>query len=310
MLDSIVKEIADTVKENVQSGIKMLADRFEPRIKALEERTIPEAIKGDKGDSVTVDDVMPIIKDLINEIPAPKDGEDGTSVTIEDVKPLVDEAVTEAVKGIQIPQPKDGKDAVIDYDAIQKMIDEAVLKAVSAITIPVPRNGEDGRDAIDLEIEPSIDEEKSYQRGVYASHNGGLWRSFERTKGMRGWECIVDGIADIDVQYDGARSVAVKTIKSSGNEVTKDFSIPAMIYKDIWKEGEYKAQDCVTLSGSLWCALEDTTDRPGDASKAWRMVAKRGGTGKSAYDIAREAGFSGTREQWLGTLGKKPTVKL
>ncbi len=32
---------------------------------------------------------------------------------------------------------------------------------------------------------------------------GGLWRAYEKTHGMRGWECLVDGVADIDVSMTG-----------------------------------------------------------------------------------------------------------
>lgn len=170
------------------------------------------------------------------------------------------------------------------------------------------KDGLDGKDALQLEVLPQIDETKSYPRGSYASHNGGLWRSYEKTHGMRGWECIVDGIAGVEVDYDGERGLKIKTTKSSGKQTAKDFSIPAMIYKDVWREGEYEKQDCVTLSGSLWVAVEATQTRPGE-SKDWRMVAKKGGTGKSAYDIAKEAGFIGTKQQWLDSIGKKQ-VKL
>ncbi|MBF2850479.1 portal protein, partial [Escherichia coli] len=78
-----------------------------------------------------------------------------------------------------IPVPRDGRD--YDPDVLQK----AVLDAVSALPAP-----QDGRDATALEILPAIDDQKSFPRGTYATHQGGLWRAYEKTHGMRGWECL------------------------------------------------------------------------------------------------------------------------
>lgn len=313
MLDEIAKDIARTVQESVSLGLKSLENKIEARLKALEAREIPEAIKGDKGDSVTIDDIAPMVNQALEEaiksIAAPKDGEDGTSVTIDDVKPLVEQSVNDAVKSL--PAPKDGKDAdPVNMEDIQKMIDEAVSKAVSEIHIPKPRDGEDGRDAVDIEILPSIDEEKSYTRGTYASHNGGLWRSYQKTHGMRGWECIVNGVHKHEVEYDGERKAVIKSILSDGREIAHDVKIPALIGKGVWREGSYEKGDSVQLSGTTWLCVEDTQERPGEGSKAWIVSAKRGGTGESAYDIARKAGFQGDKMAWLESLGKPKVVKI
>lgn len=270
MLNDVVKDIVQAVKQNVESGMQALAEKLEPRIKALEEK--PEAKEG-----VSRETVEQLIQESLKSIEKPKDGEPGTSVTIEDVKPLIDRAVLEAVEGIQIPEVKDG---------------------------------EPGKDALELEILPSLDEAKSYPRGVYAMHNGGVFRSYEKTQGMRGWECILEGIKDIDISYDGERGITVKCEKSGGAVVEKSFTMPNQINKGVWRPGEYKKHDTVCWSGSTWIALEDTKDAPGDVSKHWIIMAKQGGTGKSAYDIARAAGFEGTRQEWLDSLGKKQTVKI
>jgi hypothetical protein len=44
----------------------------------------------------------------------------------------------------------------------------------------------------------------------------------------------------------------------------------------IWTQKDYAAGNLVTRSGSLWVALADTSDRPGDGGSAWRLVVKRG----------------------------------
>ncbi|HFS3955055.1 TPA: hypothetical protein ACHY0P_005121, partial [Escherichia coli] len=117
-------------------------------------------------------------------------------VTGDDVRPMLEQMVKEAVS--HIPVPRDGRD--YDPDVLQK----AVNDAVSALPAP-----QDGRDATALEILPAIDDQKSFPRGTYATHQGGLWRAYEKTHGMRGWECLVDGVADIDVSMTGERLFSV-----------------------------------------------------------------------------------------------------
>lgn len=277
MLDVIVKEIADTVRESVQDGVKSIEGKlaaFEARLKALED----------------AEPAVPVI-------------------TMDEIK----EEMVKHIAAIELPQPKeaaDGKDAIVDYESIKSIIMDAVKEQVAAIELPKPKDGIDGRDGAAIEIMPSIDEEKSYPRGVFASHNGGLWRSYEKTHGMRGWECVVDGIHSIDMDYDGARKAVIKIRKAGGETLEKDIHIPALLTKGVWREGAYQKGDVVQLSGSSWLAVADTDERPGDGSKAWIIAAKAGGTGKSAYDIAKQAGFTGTKQEWLDSLGRKPTVKV
>ena len=155
-------------------------------------------------------------------------------VTGDDVRPMLEQMVKEAVS--HIPVPRDGRD--YDPDVLQK----AVLDAVSALPAP-----QDGRDATALEILPAIDDQKSFPRGTYATHQGGLWRAYEKTHGMRGWECLVDGVADIDVSMTGERLFSVVVRQSSGQRTEKTFSLPVMLYRGVFRAGEtYHPGDTVT----------------------------------------------------------------
>ncbi|KDZ56225.1 carbohydrate binding domain protein [Escherichia coli 3-073-06_S1_C2] len=178
---------------------------------------------------------------------------------------MLEQMVKEAVS--HIPVPRDGRD--YDPDVLQK----AVLDAVSALPAP-----QDGRDATALEILPAIDDQKSFPRGTYATHQGGLWRAYEKTHGMRGWECLVDGVADIDVSMTGERSFTVVVRQSSGQRTEKTFSLPVMLYRGVFRAGEtYHPGDTVTWGGSLWHCNSMTEDKPGEAhSSAWTLAAKRG----------------------------------
>ncbi|EJH9584440.1 phage portal protein, partial [Escherichia coli] len=231
------------------------------------------------GKSLTPDDVRPMLEQMVKEavshIPVPRDGRDydpevlqkavndavanipqpadGKSITPDDVRPMLEQMVTEAVS--HIPVPRDGRD--YDPDVLQK----AVLDAVSALPAP-----QDGRDATALEILPAIDDQKSFPRGTYATHQGGLWRAYEKTHGMRGWECLVDGVADIDVSMTGERLFSVVVRQSSGQRTEKTFSLPVMLYRGVFRAGEtYHPGDTVTWGGSLWHCNSMTGDKPGEA---------------------------------------------
>lgn len=246
------------------------------------------------GKSVTVDDITPVLQELVSnavaEIPAPKDGKDFDPAML---KQAVEEAVSEAVAAIPVPQ--DGKS--VTTEDVQPMIQELVSasmpelpdvkslvnEAIAALPAAEPgKDGENGRDALALEILPFIDEGKSYPRGSYATHNGGLWRAYEKTHGMRGWECLVDGVSGIDIQQSEQRNFTLTVSRTSGASETKSFDVPVMIYQGVFKSGqEYLPGDTVTWGGSLWHCDEQTQDKPGEAgSKGWTLAAKRGRDGR------------------------------
>jgi hypothetical protein len=153
------------------------------------------------------------------------------------------------------------------------------------------KDGSPGRDALAIEILPSIDTAKSYPRGTFASHMNGLWRSVENTQGMRGWECLVAGIQDLRVEQKGERFFSVTAQLSHGDPIVKEFSLPVVIYREIYRpETEYAKGDAVTYGGSFWVALVDLpTKKPGDPTdgtdgtpQQWRLAVKKGAPGKDS----------------------------
>lgn len=143
--------------------------------------------------------------------------------------------------------------------------------------------GEPGRDALQLEILAAIDEAKSYPRGTFARHAGGLWRAFEATSGMRGWECVVEGIAGVNAFWseEDPRQITLHLATSSGVVVERGIHIPAMLYRGVWREGPHARGDVVTWAGSAWHCQRDTDDKPG-TSDAWKLMVKSGRDGKDA----------------------------
>lgn len=242
---------------------------------------------------------MPVEPDLeaiaaLVKLPEVKDGEPG-----KDAEPVDLDALAKAAAAlIVLPEVKDGKDAEpVDLQAVASLVklpapqeidlDELAVKAAALVPVPEVRQPQDGRDALHLEILPTIDEAKTYARNTYAKHDGGLWRSFEQTSGMRGWECLVEGLKAISVTQDGDREFSVKLLKSSGNEVVQKFAMPIQIYKGVYRDdAEYEANDTVTWGGSQWASTKSANvEKPG-TGESWVLIVKAGRNGKDLRENA------------------------
>jgi hypothetical protein len=213
---------------------------------------------------------------------------------IEGVLPVLVERMTEAIderfKALEIPKGERGEDGApgekgekgdkgedgksVSVDDIKALIDEALEGISFEDDLPAPK---DGRDALDIEVLPTIDEEKSYPRGTFASHNGGLWRAFQQTQGMKGWECLVVGHGNTRMEKTGPRTMRVVHTDCRGIETVDEYKFPAMIYRGLWKEDEtYNAGDVVTRSGAMWhCNKDNPEGKPGD-SEDWQLCVKKG----------------------------------
>lgn len=231
----------------------------EPDLKAIADLVVvPEPIPGKDAEPV---DLETLAIKAASLIPAPKDGEPG-----KDAEPVDLKAIAALVEVPQLPE--------IDLKAL-------ATEAAAMVPVPEVKQPVDGRDALHLEILPTIDEAKTYARNTYAKHDGGLWRSFEQTSGMRGWECIVEGLKAVSVEQDGDREFSVALCKSSGAVSVQKFAMPIQIYKGVHREEQtYDAHDNVTWAGSQWTSTKAAnTDKPG-TSDAWTLCVKAGRPGK------------------------------
>lgn len=310
-INKLVNNVIDLLPKEEQREI-LTIDDIKPIIKELVEKEIDRLPKPENGKDYNHEEMLRAIDKAVSKLPSPKDGKDGKngnngidgkSVTVDDVIPFLEKIAKEEIA--KIPSPKDGKD--YDHEEMLRAIDNAISKLPvpkdgKSVTVddlmpvlneiiqeelkkqPTPENGkngkdgQDGKDALNLEILPTIDTEKSYPRGTYANYNGGLWRSFQKTSGIHGWECIVDGISSIDIKQTDVRNFSISLFKSSGDCEERSFSVPSMIYRGIFKAAEeYQPGDTVTWGGSLWHCNEKTRDKPGESSsKGWTLAAKRG----------------------------------
>lgn len=197
-------------------------------------------------------EVASAVSEMSNSIPTPKDGK---SVTVDDVRPVIKEAVQDAID-----------------------------VAMASIKIP-----EDGRDAFEIDILSGIVEEKNYPRGVYATHNGGLWRSYTQTNGMMGWECIVNGVKSQSVEYNGERDAVIKTVLSDGHVNECAIKIPALLDKGVFRDGQiYEKGDGVTFGGSYWISLKDNPEGKPGSSDDFRLAVKRGRDAREVVKIGKK----------------------
>ncbi|MHC5644233.1 phage gp6-like head-tail connector protein [Escherichia coli] len=250
-LEKQLEELRRSIPEVQPVEIPDVSKMVSEAVSAIELPKAPEL--PDLSQSIT-DAAQSAVKQALESLPKPKDGK---SVSAEDLRSLVEEVVS-----VSLPEPVD----------VEKLAEDV------AANIPVPEPGSDGKDALSIELEPFIDEKKSYPRGTYATHNGGIWRSHEKTHGMRGWECIVDGVSNVDIKQDNQRTFSISLERASGAVEVKSFDVPVTIYRDVFKAGnEYQPGDTVTWGGSMWHCNEPTTDKPGETgSKGWTLAVKKG----------------------------------
>jgi len=281
----ISDEVSDAIAAINLPKPEPLPDIDKMVLDAVESVLLPVMVQGDEVRSMVEDavsaitipqpeplpDIEAIVKTAIAsiEIPQPKEPE-----PLPDIQAMVTKAVAE----IELPEP-----VPVDIPDFSAMIQAAVIKEVADIELPEPgKKGEDGKDGLQIEVIPDIDMSKSYPRGTYALHNGGLWRAYQKTAGINGWECVVNGLNDIQVNQKDERQFTVTLSKSNGESEEKSFVLPVMIYRDVYQPGrKYMAGDCVTFGGSIWHCYADTSDRPNEAgSSGWRLAVKRGRDGR------------------------------
>lgn len=269
--EEVVRLVRDEVEKQVAAIPPAAAgkDADPTEIAKMVERAVAAIPKPDNGKDVDPELVAKLIAEEVAKIPVPEPGKDADP---EQIRSMVNEAVS------AIPAPKDGKS--VPVEDVQRMVDEAVAKAIAGIVV---KDGTPGRDALALDILPMIDVEKSYPRNIYSTHNGGLWRSFETTHGMKGWECIVDGVAGVRVESPSARKCVVIVQRASGVEESKEFTVPGFDDRGVFKEGEsYLRGDGVTYGGCLFLAQKDDPSGKPGTSQDWRMAVKKGRDGRDA----------------------------
>ena len=249
-------------------------------------------------DNEVVAVIQQTVEAAVGALPVAKDGEPG--INGKDGAPGINGKDGEAgstgkdgahgIEGKQGPAGKDGTS--IHPDTVALMVAEQVSKAIekAIAAMPVAKDGRDGvagRDALELNILPQIDETRSYPRGTWARHAGGLFAAISDTHGMRGWECIVNGSLPPVFEQLSERSFVAKQQMSDGTVVSSAFSMPVAIYRGVYEDaGQYDKGDLVTYGGSVWHCDTPGKGKPGDPDSGWTLAVKKGRDGKPAGPVA------------------------
>jgi hypothetical protein len=240
---------------------------------------------GKQGKDADPVDVERIAAAVLAKVRVPVDGRDGKDADPEFIRAEVAKAVA------AIPRPKDGES--VHPDTVALMLRREVDAALA--NIKLPKDGDDGapgRDALAIDILPTIDETKSYPRGTFAEYRGGTIRAIRNTDPITagltlasaGWSIAARGVWEEteELMADG-RTTVRKTKYTCGSVLERKTKSAQIIYRDIYRpETEYDRGDIVTFGGSTWhCMVDKPTDKPG-ISDQWRLIVKKGAPGKDA----------------------------
>jgi hypothetical protein len=301
----LVEGLMDAVAPYIQK-LEKRCEAMQARIDQLEARA-PE--RGEKGDGADPAEVQRMVEAAVAQMRQP---EDGKSVTVDDVRPMLTDMVTAAVAAIELPKPKDGvdglpgKDAEVDLDALALKAAELIekpkdgmpglpgkdaepvdLEAVAqkaAEFIRVPKDGADGvgvkallTDA-DGQLVVTLTNGEIQRAGRVVGRDGTDGKPGE--KGKDGADGL--GFEDMDefLDEDGRTVVRRYSKGDTVKEFRHKFQVP--LEMGVWKDGhEYEKGDGVTFGGSFWFAQKHAPQgRPDSGNKDWRLGVKKGRDGK------------------------------
>ena len=283
----------DAIKEYVSGALLSLSQK----VKELETQiqSIPQPIKGEMGEP------GPKGESIVGPPgPAGKDGKDGADGHDgKDGRDGKDGKDGESIIGPRGEKGDPGNSVVGPEGPVGPRGEKG-----EAIAGPPGKDGADGRDAVQIDILPTIDFSRSYPRGTYGCYGGGILRAYRNTVPGEdqefeklGWETVVGGIRGVDITCsEDFRQVKIAALVTGKPPYETAFMIPTMIYRDIYKpENDYLRGDVVTYSGCAWhCQVDHPKGYPGK-SEEWRMMVKSGRDGKDG-----EKGEKGDR----GPAGK------
>ncbi|MGZ2789582.1 hypothetical protein AAER32_24380 [Pseudomonas aeruginosa] len=224
------------------------------------------------GQSVTIDDVAPMIRDevakAVAEVPPAKDGE---SVTVDDVRPVLAELVSKAVADLPKPQP--GKDADMDalrahLDGLVKSLELPKAASVEEVAAFFERRFSD----LTLHWERQVREDTS--------------KALDRIPAPKdGRDALPLESFDLSLSDDG-RTVTVK-MQAGDTILEKSVRIASVIDRGVYSaEKSYEQGDGTTYGGCYWISQKDAPEGVPGGSADWRLAVKKGRDGKDLRDSA------------------------
>ncbi|MFU7495755.1 hypothetical protein ACM736_27950 [Pseudomonas aeruginosa] len=318
-MGAIVREATAPLIERIGSLEKALAER--PDLEAIAKQAaalIPMPKDGEPGQDADMEALKAHLGELVKAIPAPADGQ---SVTIDDVAPMIREEVAKAVA--EVPPAKDGESVTVDD--VRPVLAELVSKAVA--DLPKPQPGKDAdMDALRAHLDglvkslelpkaASVEEIAAFFERRFSD----LTLHWERqvredtSKALDRIPAPKDGrdalpleSFDLSLSDDG-RTVTVK-MQAGDTILEKSVRIASVIDRGVYSaEKSYEQGDGTTYGGCYWIAQKDVPEGVPGASTDWRMAVKKGRDGKDLRDSASKhdpsKGVSIKVNQFDGTQG-------
>lgn len=265
MIDPV--EFGKAMGALVKEATAPLLSRIDQLEKQLEAINVPSA-----ADVAKLVDVEALSKSAAALVPK---ADDGKSVTIDDVRPLVDELVSKAVAAL--PAPEKGEDA--DMEVLKSHVGELVKTIQPAAPLPVPSveeiAGTFERRFSDLTL--------SWERQARDTFEKAADRM---PKPKDGRDALTLEDFDLNLADDG-RTVTVKmqageTVIEKSVKIAA--VIDRETFKH---EGTYEKGDGVSYGGSFWIAKCDAPKGvPGSGETDWRCAVKKGRDGKDLRENA------------------------
>ncbi len=263
-LDALAKSAAEMVPAPQGADMEALKAHLGELVKAI---PVPA-----DGQSVTIDDVAPMIRDevakAVAEVPPAKDGE---SVTVDDVRPVLAELVSKAVADLPKPQP--GKDADMDalrahLDGLVKSLELPKAASVEEVAAFFERRFSD----LTLHWERQVREDTS--------------KALDRIPAPKdGRDALPLESFDLSLSDDG-RTVTVK-MQAGDTILEKSVRIASVIDRGVYSaEKSYEQGDGTTYGGCYWISQKDAPEGVPGGSPDWRLAVKKGRDGKDLRDNA------------------------
>lgn len=154
-------------------------------------------------------------------------------------------------------------------------------------------DGLNGRDALQLDILPGINPQKSVPRGTFALHDGGILMARRQTTPAETidwdeWAVAVRGVSRLEWKQDETdeRRFTIKSILTGEESSEQQFRIPVLVHKGRFLEGTvYEKGDVVRWNRSSFVCQADKTMGVPEVSKDWQILAQRGDRGNDGKDL-------------------------
>lgn len=265
MIDPV--EFGKAMGALVKEATAPLLDRIGQLEKQLAAIVVPSA-----ADAAALIDVEALAKSAAALVPA---AESGTSVTLDDVRPLVDELVSKAVAAL--PAAEKGKDA--DMEVLKSHVGELVKAIQPAAPLPVPSveeiAGTFERRFSDLTL--------SWERQARDTFEKAADRMPKPKDGRDALTLedfgitLADDGRTVTVKMQAGETVIEKSVKIAAVIDRETFK----------HDGTYEKGDGVSYGGSFWIAKCDAPKGvPGSGETDWRCAVKKGRDGKDLRENA------------------------